>query len=78
MNVEMQRSDEGNIERRILYYCGKCFGGELKPRQNYSELPRQISIVITDFDVFNWKNLTKYHGIFNEARRKREYCFLTL
>jgi predicted transposase/invertase (TIGR01784 family) len=50
MNVEMQRCDQGNIERRILYYWGKSFSGELKPGQNYSELPRQISIVITDLD----------------------------
>ena len=75
MNVEMQRSDEGNIERRILYYWGRSFSGELKTRQNYSELPRQISIVITDFDVFNWKNTTKFHGIFNVSEREEGILF---
>jgi len=30
MNVEMQRRDEGNIDRRILYYWGRSFSGELK------------------------------------------------
>ena len=75
MNIEMQRRDEGNIERRILYYWGKSFGGELKSGQNYSELPRQISIVIADFDVFNWKDSTKFHGIFNVNEREEGLLF---
>ena len=75
MNVEMQRRDEGNIERRILYYWGRSFSGELKSGQNYSELPRQISIVIADFDVFDRKDSTKYHGIFHVREREEGLLF---
>ena len=75
MNVEMQRSDEGNIERRILYYWGRNFSGELKSRQNYSELPRQISIVIADFGVFDWKDSKKFHGIFDVRDRDEGLLF---
>ena len=66
MNVEMQRrNDKGNIGRRILYYWGRSFTGELKSGQDYLELPRQISIVIADFDVFEWKDPAKFHGVFH-------------
>jgi len=75
MNVEMQRRDEGNIDRRILYYWGRSFSGELKSGQNYSELPRQISIVIADFDVFDWKDPAKFHGKFHIREQEEGIAF---
>jgi predicted transposase/invertase (TIGR01784 family) len=47
----------------------------LKSGQNYSELPRQISIVIADFDVFEWKDTTKFHGIFNVREQEEGLLF---
>jgi predicted transposase/invertase (TIGR01784 family) len=75
MNVEMQRRDEGNIERRILYYWGRNFSGELKSGQNYSELPKQISIVIADFDIFDWKDSSRFHGVFHIREREEGLLF---
>ena len=75
MNVEMQQRDEGNIDRRILYYWGRSFSGELKTRQNYSELPRQISIVIADFDVFDWNDPTRFHGVFHVREQSEGLLF---
>ena len=75
MNIEMQQSNEGNIERRILYYWGKSFAGELKSGQDYEALPRQISIVIADFDVFEWKDSTKYHGVFHIREEEEGLLF---
>jgi predicted transposase/invertase (TIGR01784 family) len=75
MNVEMQQGNDGNIERRILYYWGRSFTGELKAGQDYSELPKQINIVIADFNVFDWKELTKFHGIFHVRERGEGLLF---
>ena len=75
MNIEMQQSNEGHIERRILYYWGRNFSGELKARQNYSELPRQISILIADFDVYDWKDSKKFHGVFHVRDQEEGLLF---
>ena len=55
MNVELQCINEGNIERRILFYWSKSFSGELKSGQDYSELPRQISILIIFYIWIIWR-----------------------
>jgi predicted transposase/invertase (TIGR01784 family) len=75
MNIEMQRADEGNIERRILFYWGRSYTSELKEGDDYANLPRQINIVITDFDVFEWLDATKFHGVFRVTERDEGVIF---
>jgi predicted transposase/invertase (TIGR01784 family) len=75
MNVEMQQESEGNIERRLLHYWGRNYTGELKEGQDYSELPRLINIAIADFHVFEWRDKTKFHGIFNILERNEGVLF---
>jgi predicted transposase/invertase (TIGR01784 family) len=75
MNVEMQQDDEGNIEKRILHYWGRGYTRELKEGEDYSALPRQINIAITDFDVFKWRDRTKFHGIFHVLERDERVLF---
>jgi predicted transposase/invertase (TIGR01784 family) len=76
MNVEMQQVDEKrNIERRILYYWGKSYTEDLKERENYETLPRMVSIVIMDFDVFEWKDVTKFHGVFRVTEQSEGDIF---
>jgi predicted transposase/invertase (TIGR01784 family) len=75
MNIEMQQYKDGNINRRILYYWGKSFSGELKSGGEYSALPKQISIVIADFDVFSWKDLAKFHGVFHVREQEERLLF---
>ena len=75
MNIEMERRDKGNIDRRILYYWGKSFSGELKSGQDYSKLPRQISIVITDFDAFDRKDSERFHGVFHVREQNEGFLF---
>jgi predicted transposase/invertase (TIGR01784 family) len=75
MNIEMQAADKGNIERRILHYWGRGYTEELKEKQDYSELPRMINIVIVDFDVFDWKDKKKFHGVFRVMDRDEGVLF---
>jgi predicted transposase/invertase (TIGR01784 family) len=63
-NVEMQITDEGNIERRILHYWGRGYTEEIKEGDDYSNLPRMINIAVVDFNVFEWQDDTKFHSVF--------------
>ena len=64
MNIEMQQAYSSNIDKRVLYYWAKSFSGELKKGQDYDELPKQINILIADFNLFTWQDPLKFHGIF--------------
>jgi predicted transposase/invertase (TIGR01784 family) len=75
MNVEMQQADEGNIERRLLHYWGRGYTGELKAGEDYSALSRQINIAIADFNVFEWRDKTKFHGVFHILERDEGVLF---
>jgi len=77
MNVEMQQrdKDKGSIDRRILYYWARSFSGELKAGQDYLELPRQISIIIADFDIFDWEDPTKFHGVYHIREQEESSLF---
>ena len=72
MNVEMQMGDERNIERRVLFYWGKSYTEDLKEGEEYETLPRTICIVIVDFDVFEWQDTARFHGVFNVAEQDEE------
>jgi predicted transposase/invertase (TIGR01784 family) len=63
-NVEMQITDEGNIERRLLHYWGRGYTEEIKEGDDYSSLPRMINIAVVDFNVFEWRDGTKFHSVF--------------
>ncbi|MDR1020930.1 MAG: Rpn family recombination-promoting nuclease/putative transposase [Synergistaceae bacterium] len=64
MNIEMQISSEDNLERRILHYWGRGYTEEIKEGDDYSGLPRMINIAVVDFNVFEWRDGTKFHGVF--------------
>ncbi|MDR0616002.1 MAG: Rpn family recombination-promoting nuclease/putative transposase [Synergistaceae bacterium] len=63
-NVEMQIADSGNLERRILHYWGRGYTEEIKEGDDYSSLPRMINIAVVDFNVFEWRDETKFHSVF--------------
>jgi predicted transposase/invertase (TIGR01784 family) len=75
MNIEMQVGDEGNIRKRILHYWGRGYTEELREGQSYDDLPRMINIVIVDFDVFEWRDLEKFHSVFNVIERDEGVLF---
>ena len=75
MNIEMQQVDTGNIAKRVLYYWARSFSGELKKGQKYEELPKQINILIADFNLFTWQDPLKFHGIFKIRDLVEEQIF---
>ena len=50
VNIEVQLSDKGNMDRRSLFYWSKVFIKSLKEGENYHELPNVIAINIVDFN----------------------------
>ena len=56
----MQVVDHKNIEKRILFYCAKLFTSSLKSGSDYSTLEKSISILITNYELENHKDIQKY------------------
>ena len=67
VNIEMQvKGHENTVDRSVFYETG-LFHESLNSGEDYLEIPKVISIWITDFDVFD-------EGPFHErARLKRDY-----
>lgn len=67
VNVEMQVKNYYNTIERSLYYATGVYHENLQSGEDYIDIPRSISIWITDYNVFE-------NGPFHErARLKRDY-----
>ena len=67
VNIEMQVKDYYNTIDRSVFYGTGIYHENLNSGQDYLEMPKSISIWITDYDVFE-------EGPFHErARLKRDY-----
>jgi predicted transposase/invertase (TIGR01784 family) len=75
MNIEMQVDEQGDFGRRMLYYWARGFAEELKEGEDYAELPRMISIVVTDFAAWQWRDKEKFHGVFQILERDERVLF---
>jgi predicted transposase/invertase (TIGR01784 family) len=53
VNIEVQLLNEGNMERRSLFYWGKEYTKSLKKGQDYRELPVVIAINIVNYEFFS-------------------------
>ena len=62
VNIEVQLSNEHNMERRSLFYWSKIYYRSLKEGQDYQELPNVIAINIVDFDYLPGEN---FHTCFH-------------
>ena len=49
INIEVQLLNQGNMEKRSLYYWSKLYTEQLSEGQDYSELHKTIAINILDF-----------------------------
>jgi len=50
VNIEVQLSNQYNMERRSLFYWSKVYFESLNSGQDYRELPNVVAINIVDFD----------------------------
>lgn len=59
VNIEVQTSDDGDIDRRSLYYWAKIYQDQLKKGMEYESLRPVIVINVLDFNYF--KEETYHH-----------------
>lgn len=61
-NIEIQITDEGDYDKRALYYWGKLYTEQLKEGFDYSELNKTIGIHILNF--LSIPDDERYHNVF--------------
>jgi len=63
INIEIQLSNQYDIEKRSLYYWAKMYSRQMREGMAYKELAKAVTINILDF---NYLNQTKnYHSVFH-------------
>jgi predicted transposase/invertase (TIGR01784 family) len=62
-NIEIQITDEGDYDKRALYYWGKMYTQQLQKADHYKTLSKAIGIHILNF--FSIPESPKYHNVFH-------------
>lgn len=76
-NIEMQVVQEKDIDRRIMFYWGKTYTGEIKEGDRYSALQKTIVILIANFELHNLKEIPKFHTKWQIREEKYRKIILT-
>lgn len=71
VNVEMQMSNEGNFEKRSLFYCSRLYSSTINSGDDYSSIPRVICINIVDFDLFDHSGFSSHFEVAETQRHQR-------
>lgn len=64
-NIEVQLSDNKDIEKRILYYNGKAYSQQMLVGDKYKDLNQTISIAILDYNLKKLINMQEAHTIWH-------------
>lgn len=62
IDIEVQLTNQGNMEKRTIFYLSKLYINGIKQGEDYAKLPRVITINLLDFEVLGTKN---YHSSFH-------------
>ena len=62
INIEVQLTDQYNMEKRTLFYWGKLFLEGIKQGEDYTNLKKVITINLLDFNYLETKD---YHSSFH-------------
>lgn len=67
-NIEIQITDEGDYDKRALYYWAKIYTDQLKTAEDYCSLEKVIGIHILNFTSISESK--KYHNIFHITEKE--------
>ena len=67
-NIEIQITDEGDYDKRALYYWAKLYTDQLKASEDYSSLEKVIGIHILNFTSISKSK--KYHNVFHITEKE--------
>ncbi|MGL5150364.1 MAG: Rpn family recombination-promoting nuclease/putative transposase [Clostridium sp.] len=56
IDIEVQLTDQGNMDKRTLFYWGKMYLENIKQGQDYTNLEKVITINILDFEFLGTEN----------------------
>lgn len=56
IDIEVQLTDQGNMDKRTLFYWGKMYLENIKQGQDYTTLEKVITINILDFEFLGTEN----------------------
>lgn len=76
-DLEMQMSNEHNVEERILAYWSKLFTETIKMGNDYVKSKRTIVIFITKFEVDSMKKMKRCHTKWQIREEKNHKIILT-
>lgn len=83
INIEMQARNHDGFKERMVAYNARQYGSQLKIGENYPKLKSAISLIITNFEMFD--DTTDYyeHIIFRRKNTKpftnaQQFCILDL
>jgi predicted transposase/invertase (TIGR01784 family) len=76
-DVEMQIVNQGNIEKRMLYYWSLMYSKEIKKGEDYDKLKRTIVILFTNFDLEKLKEIPEFHTEWSLREKKHAEIVLT-
>ncbi|MDU4939334.1 MAG: Rpn family recombination-promoting nuclease/putative transposase [Clostridium sp.] len=56
VDIEVQLTNQGNMDKRTLFYWGKMYLENIKQGEDYANLEKVITINILDFEFLGTKN----------------------
>jgi predicted transposase/invertase (TIGR01784 family) len=74
VNVEVQLKNQGDMDRRTLFYWSREYGSQLEAGQGYQELPNVVGINIVNFEMLATK---KWHSVFHMREDTEREVVLT-
>ena len=74
IDIEVQLTNQGNMEKRTIFYLSKLYINGIKQGEDYAKLPRVITINLLDFEVLGTKN---YHSSFHFWEDEEKEYMLT-
>lgn len=72
-NIEIQISDEGDYDKRSLYYWAKLYTEQLKVAGGYASLSKAIGIHILNFTSI--LGVDKYHNVFHITEKETGFQY---
>lgn len=76
-NIEMQVTEQEDIEKRIMFYWSKLYFSQIKEGDQYEGLHKTIVILIAKFELDSIKEIGNFHTKWNIREEKFSKTILT-
>ena len=83
IDIEVQLTDQGNMDKRTLFYWGKMYLENIKQGQDYTSLEKVITINILDFEFLGtetyqssfhlWEDIEKDYMLTDVVEKDKDY-----